>query len=164
MTRRGSLAYYLAAWVIGTFIVAIPIGFGHTTKISELLMTYFFALMFGATDALLFALVLRRIMRWIGTHTMWAWLLTGGCMASVLTLLLAWSGNTAMRLEGLPGPLQRILQSVFTVIWTAPITLQHESPWWLVPIDGAVTAGVLCLVDRAFNPPAEAADAKQSPA
>ena len=51
MTRRGTLAYYLAAWVIGCFVISLLQWIGeavageiHTASI--LLTTYFFSLIF----------------------------------------------------------------------------------------------------------------------
>src|SRR5215469_17925078 len=66
MTRRGSLAYYLAAWVCGCFFMALTIWLGnevHPTvprSVALLLVTYFFSLMFGAVTSLLFGFFLRR--------------------------------------------------------------------------------------------------------
>src|SRR5690242_1231041 len=86
MTRRGTLAYYLAAWVIGCFVAAFLQWTGealageiHTASI--LLTTYFFTLVFGAATILLFAFVLRRGMRMMRTHALWAWLLSGAILS-----------------------------------------------------------------------------------
>ena len=53
MTRQGTLAYYLAAWVIGCFIVSllvwvIAVASGQPPRAAMLLEMYFFALVFGA--------------------------------------------------------------------------------------------------------------------
>ncbi len=94
MTRQGTLAYYLAAWVIGCFIVSllvwvIAVASGQPPRAAMLLEMYFFALVFGAVDALLFAFLLRRIMRWWGTHALWPWLLSGAGVGFALIMLLA---------------------------------------------------------------------------
>src|ERR1700719_2397403 len=88
MTRRGTLAYYLAAWVIGCFVVSFlqwvgeALG-GEIQTASILLTTYFFSLVFGAAAILLFAFLLRRWMRLLGTHAQWAWFVSGGALALV---------------------------------------------------------------------------------
>ena len=53
MTRRGTLAYYLAAWVIGCFVMAFLQWLGEALAgnfqtASILLTKYFFTLIFGA--------------------------------------------------------------------------------------------------------------------
>src|SRR6266566_3570489 len=142
MTRRGTLAYYLAAWVIGCFVVSLLQWIGealageiHTASI--LLTTYFFSLAFGAVAILLFALLLRRSMRLLGTHALWIWFLSGAILS---------------------------LGEIFVaaVLDAADVLAGHN--FWQAPVDGALTAVVLCLVDRAFARPNEAAEPKQSPA
>jgi len=165
MTRRGSLAYYLAAWVIGCFIVSLLVWFGQTRSgaavaAPSLLAIYFLALVFGAVDTLFFAFLLRRVMHWWGTQIVWIWLLTGAGLATALMLSLipvydrifnsgAWNR----------GPLGFLL----AIVLAGPGVIR-DSGMWHAPVEGAATAAVLCLVDRAFNRPAEASDAKQSPA
>jgi hypothetical protein len=48
------------------------------------------------------------------------------------------------------------------VLNAADVLAGHN--FWQAPVDGALTAVVLCLVDRAFARPNEAAEPKQSPA
>src|SRR5579883_1112811 len=79
MTRRGTLAYYLAAWVIGCFIVSLlqwsgDAFAGMIEPASDLLTSYFFSLVFGAAAILLFSFLLRRAMRLARTHNLWIWL------------------------------------------------------------------------------------------
>ena len=164
MTRRGSLAYYLAAWVIGCFIVSLLVWAWGTrgassANVSMLLMLYFVALMYGAVDILLFAFLLRRLMRLWGTHRVWAWMLAGAVLGAALTWLLLWLGDTLSRFSPLSGrgPIAYLLLA----FWTAPNALRLAGTWQ-APIAGAATAVALCLVDRAFNRPAEASDAQQS--
>ena len=170
MTRRGTLAYYLAAWVIGCFVVSVPLSLedssaGPSSRAALFLTTYFFALIFGAADSLLFAFLLRRLMRWLGTHAVWAWLLAGACLALVLALLLVWGGDAVQRLSEIAGPFQEPMEYVLALVWMAPDALRRGGVLWQAPIDGAAGAVVLCLVDRAFNRPEEEPDAtKPSPA
>lgn len=164
MTRQGTLAYYLAAWVIGCFIVSLLVWFiavasGQPPRAAMLLEMYFFALVFGAVDALLFAFVLRRIMRWWGTHALWPWLLAGAGVAFALILLLA-EANTAWINWNAPvnGPIHIVLEALLA----APSALRYGG-LWQVPIEGAAMAAVLCLVDRAFNPAAGVSGAAPAP-
>jgi hypothetical protein len=152
MTRHGTLAYYLAAWVIGCFVVSL-MGFavdavgGQAVRASMLLELYFFALIFGAADILLFALVLRRAMRWWGTHAVWIWLVAGAGLALVLVMLLGEANSLWPRWNSL---LDGVMGFFIIALFSAPDTLRHAG-LWQVPIEGAAIAAVLCLVDRAFN-------------
>jgi hypothetical protein len=156
MTRHGTLAYYLAAWVIGCFIVSLPIfasgtGIGQVLRASMLLETYFFALIFGALDALLFAFLLRRSMRLCGTHALWIWIVAGGALAFVLVFVLGKAADVWNFWESTSfKPDEGVIGSLMALILFAPETLRHAG-LWQVPIDGAEIAVVLCLVDRAFN-------------
>jgi hypothetical protein len=153
MTRRGTLAYYLAAWVIGCFVMAFLKWLGDTLAgnfqaASILLTTYFFSLIFGAIAILLFAFLMRRAMRLVGTHSLWAWCLWGA--------VLAFAEIEA--LIGAQGPLLSILLSIhsgalgavfFAAVLQAAGSLAGRN-LWQAPVGGAITAVVLCLVDRAF--------------
>ena len=60
MTRRGSIAYYLAAWVIGCFIASVGpwmrgMNLANSGLSRNLLFIYFIASIAGAVDVLLFA-------------------------------------------------------------------------------------------------------------
>jgi hypothetical protein len=156
MTRHGTLAYYLAAWVIGCFVVSLPIfasgaGIGQVLRASMLLETYFFALIFGALDALLFAFLLRRSMRLCGTHALWIWVVAGGGLAFVLVLVLGKAFDVWNLWESANfKPDGGVIGSLMALTLFAPDTLRHAG-LWQVPIEGAAIAAVLCLVDRAFN-------------
>jgi hypothetical protein len=163
MTRRGTLAYYLAAWVIGCFIISL---LAWTTAdretspggVATLLIMYFVALTYGAADILLFAFLLRRLMRVARTHTTWIWMLSGAVLAAVLVRVLLWSGDALTNLSPLSGrgPMAYLLLA----FWTAPNALRLAGAWQ-APIGGALTAAVLCMVDRAFNRPEESGAARQ---
>jgi hypothetical protein len=174
MTRHGTLAYYLAAWVIGCPVVALVFWLIESVQTgsaspSALLEICFFALMSGAIDSLLFAFLLRRMMHALGTRNAAAWGLAGAALSFALVFVLAWIfGKLPASLQ--QGPAYFLSAFVFEgpeAIW--------RSGWWQAPIEGAGIAAVLSLVDRAFNriEPAEtgapsgkteAAHAGQSPA
>jgi hypothetical protein len=152
MTRHGTLAYYLAAWVIGCFIVTLMAGVidavaGQPVRASMLLELYFFALIFGAADILLFAFLLRRLMRWRETHAMWVWMLAGAGLGFMLVVLLGEANSVWPHWNSLmDGALGFFLMAIFGT----PDVLRHAGVWQ-APIEGAAIAAILCLVDRAFN-------------
>jgi hypothetical protein len=174
MTRHGTLAYYLAAWVIGCPVAALVFWLIESVRTgsassSALLEICFFALMSGALDSLLFALLLRRVMHGLGTRNVALWSLTGAALSFAMVFALAWIFGK------LPGSLpQGPAYFLSSFVFVGPDAM-WRSGWWQAPIEGAGIAAVLCLVDRAFNrvdtaeigaPPEkpEAAQAGQSPA
>ncbi len=161
MTRRGTLAYYLAAWVIGCFVVSFLqwIGdaiAGDLRPASVLLTTYFFSLVFGAVAVLLFSSLLRLSMRLLGTHNLLAWPLAGGLLALLLIVGFIHAQGALLSLRS--GPLGEILIGI--ALKTADALGGRNL--WQVPVDGAITALVLCLVDRAFAGPNKAVEPKHS--
>jgi hypothetical protein len=168
MTRRGTLAYYLAAWVIGCFVLsamawafAAPQEGVPLAAPARLLILYFLSLAYGAVDILLFAFLLRRAMRLWGTHNIAVWTLAGATIGVALVRLLLWSGDA---LIGASAPSGRgPLSSLLLALWTAPNAMRRAGIWQ-APVGGALIAIVLCLVDRAFNRPAEEVGANTSPA
>jgi hypothetical protein len=163
MTRRGTLAYYLAAWVIGCFVVSFLQWIGEALSgeihpAAILLTTYFFSLAFGAVAILLFAFLLRRSMRLLGTHALWTWFLSGAILSflEIFALIHAQSALLSIR-SGEFG------EFLFAAVLNAADALAGRN-FWQAPVDGSITAVILCLVDRAFARPNEAAEPKHSPA
>jgi hypothetical protein len=164
MTRRGTLAYYLAAWVIGSFVVALLfMAASGTLAASALLLNYFFVLIAGAAGLLFFALFLRLATRLLKTYSLWIWMPLGAGLFSALVFAgaliserqpIAWQ-------SGLPGTLSSMIFRGAEAV--------RQSGFWQAPLDGAATAAVLCLVDRAFakvheTPETTTPKTKQSPA
>ncbi|HZP32915.1 MAG TPA: hypothetical protein VFB23_06075 [Candidatus Acidoferrales bacterium] len=163
MTRRGTLAYYLAAWVIGCFVVAFLQWVGEAMAgeihpASILLTTYFFSLIFGALAILLFAFLLRRTLRLLKSHALSMWLLGGALVAFVEILALIHAQNALLSIRS-----GEFGEFFFGAVLNAADTLSGHN-LWQAPVDGAITAVVLCLVDRAFARSNEAAEPKNSPA
>jgi hypothetical protein len=165
MTRHGTLAYYLAAWVIGGFVVAIPYLFATgPISPSALLMTYFFALIIGLVGLLLFAFLLRLVMRPLDTHILWIWVLVGAAISSALVSVLAIAS------ERRPAALQSGLPLTIASMILGGAEAIRQTGIWQAPVDGAATGLILCLVDRAFartdanpaNPTEPAPETKQS--
>lgn len=168
MTRRGTLAYYLAAWVIGCFVISVIVwAFAPPQEgvplaaPARLLILYFLALAYGAVDILLFAFLLRRAMRLWGTHVIWIWAVAGAVVGTIVMRLLLWSGDALVGVSSASG--RGPLGYMLLAFWTAPNALRRAGAWE-VPVGAAITAVVLCLVDRAFNRPAEEPGAKASAA
>jgi hypothetical protein len=158
MTRRGTLAYYLAAWVIGCFVISLMVWLfapaqegAPLAAPARLLILYFLSLAYGAVDILLFAFLLRRSMRLAKTHNIAIWTVAGAILGAVLVRLLLWSGDALVGVSSLSG--RGSLDYLLLAFWTAPNALRRAGIWQ-APIGGALTAIVLCLVDRAFNRPA----------
>ena len=156
MTRRGSLAYYLAAWVIGCFVVSVgpwlrAMNSAHSGISSNLLFIYFIALVVGAVDLLLYAFVLRVLMRWCNTHELWMWSLAGMSTAYILMRVLTWGARIWSQVPALE---QSGLDIIYRGVFAAPVVSRGLSPW-VVLVDGAVMGVILCLVDRAFSQSAE---------
>jgi hypothetical protein len=165
MTRRGTLAYYLAAWVIGCFVVALLASmFASQNAPAEgparLLVLYFLSLTYGAVDILLFAFLLRRCMRLWGTHNLWLWIAAGALLGAVFIRLLLWAGDTLTGISSLSG--RGAINWLLLAFWAAPNALRLSGVWQ-APAAGAATGTVLCLVDRAFNRPAGQGEAGQAP-
>jgi hypothetical protein len=158
MTRHGTLAYYLAAWIIGCPVVAlffwliasVRAGLANSSTLFEIC---FFALLLGVGDALLFAFLLRRLMHWTGARSIALWTLAGAALLTALIFLFsqAWSR--------LLGSSQGVVSVAVSFLFAGPGAIWTVG-WWQVPIEGAGVSAVLGLIDRAFNPAAgEAAPA-----
>ncbi len=97
MTSRGSLAYYLAAWVCGCFFMALAfwlemqfsrsVSLQGTFQSVSFLGFCFFGLIFGAVPSLLFGWTLRRLMKLFHAEIIWIWIAAGAGLAC----LLIWS-------------------------------------------------------------------------
>jgi uncharacterized membrane protein YvlD (DUF360 family) len=169
MTKRGTLAYYLAAWVIGCFVISVMVWLfapaqegAPQSAPARLLILYFLSLAYGAVDIVLFALLLRRAMRLAKTHHIAIWTIGGAVLAAILARFLLWSGDELVGMSPVAG--NGPLDYLVLAFWTAPNALRRAG-FWQVPVSGALIAAVLCLVDRAFNRDAEEAEpAKPSPA
>ena len=99
MTRRGTLAYYLAAIVVGCFFMVLgvtAIGEGSlrfsTAGLRDVFLLYFLALVYGSFTMLLFAFLLRRAARWLKWERAAVWVLAGAAIAPALVwaLFIVW--------------------------------------------------------------------------
>ena len=149
MTRHGTLAYYLSAWIIGCPTVAlgnwlILVARRESGGSFDLFLFCFFALIFGAADAVVFAFVLRQIMHWTKARSPMIWALAGAALGLVL----------ALTIFSLPADtLELLMKGPGLFVTAAPVVLR-KSGWWQTPIEGAAISAVLSLIDGAFNPAA----------
>ena len=150
MTRHGTLAYYLAAWIIGCPVVAlvywligaVQAGSANSSALFEIC---FFALMAGAADSLLFAFLLRRLMHWAGARQIAIWSLAGAAILLALVFLFALASYKLSESSSSAASVAR------TFFFAGPGSIWNLG-WWQAPIEGAGIGAVLGLVDLAFNP------------
>ncbi len=160
MTRNGSLAYYLAAWICGCFFMAL--GFwvdihwlrgawsqGEFLDVGFLAIC-FFGLILGAVPSLLFAWMLRRLMRVFAIERFRFWIFTGAGLALLLIWLLGSVGHLARD----PRLLPYSALPIWPFLLVGPVSVLEAGIWAAVPV-GAATAGVLFAIHRAFAQNAE---------
>jgi hypothetical protein len=146
MTRRGSLAYYLAAIAVGCFAQTVCLWLYYVFTDHPhpgLLNLYFLSLLTGSFAALMFAFFLRLVLRFTNLQSGWQ----GSLAGAVLSLLLVWgAGSFATTFElAQQGPL-------WMAMLGGPTAVALTSPWLAIPA-GAGTAFVLWRIHRAFAPP-----------
>jgi hypothetical protein len=168
MTRSGSLAYYLAAWICGCFFLALAVWAhaaiaGHSPLAGSnggarnLLTVYFFSLIFGCADSIAGAFVLRRIAIAARFRRAWQWALVGATLAPLEIFALARCGD-AMKWQ--PGS----VPSAWMFFVLAPMIVEREATWLAAPA-GALAAMVLYSIHKAFGPkPADASAAQANAA
>jgi len=155
MTSRGSLAYYLAAWVCGCSFMAL--GFWielHFSRRASLQGTFqdvgflgfcFFGLFLGAVPSLLFAWMLRRLLKLFHAGELWLWIATGAVISFSLLWCLASLGQALRDPRYLPYS----ALPVWPFLVAGPLALAEGSLWITLPV-GAATAAILFAVDRTF--------------
>ena len=153
MTHRGSLTYYLSAWICGGLFVTLagywngsagPVTLSRGLPGAVFLTRYFLVLIFGAFLLLLFGFLLRRVVGWFHLGKLWQWALTGAILVVPVQFAIRWLLHTAHM-----GSLSRFFMLPF---FTAAGELAQYQAWLALPV-AAATSGVLFLVHRAFAHP-----------
>ena len=155
MTRRGSLAYYLASWIIGGFFLtatmyiqerASPegIGIGPSGAGAVILTTYFLVLIYCAFLSVVFAFLLRLIMGWLRAERLWQWMLAGVILAMPMTWGVRWASGVTDA-AGVGGAPRQV--AVFLFLGVRGFAEHH--PFLGLPA-AALTGAVLFLIHRAF--------------
>ena len=159
MTRRGSLIYYLTAWICGCFFMSLAIWihdmWGTAIRGAQmrqafgLMFFYFYGLTFGAFTSLLGAFFLRRIAAGLKCKTPWHWAIFGAIISPALTALLGkWGQQLAV------GDQPGLRLSAFFLFGPR---IAFEAGWWLAIPVGAAIGYLLARVQRAFAQPAPTA-------
>jgi hypothetical protein len=160
MTRRGSLVFYLSAWIVGCFFMSLLVWAKNifaarfdlplSRSAFGLLFFYFYGLVFGALAALIGAFLLRAITAALKSRTPLEWAMVGALLSPVL---VAAFGILGRRVETV-SPLAARLLGLLT--WGPKTVL--DVGWWLALPAGAATAYLLCRIERAFAPEQAAAN------
>jgi hypothetical protein len=159
MTRRGSLIYYLAAWALGCFFMVLAVWCENMILTSSqdlmreategFLTLIVYGYLFGAPTALLFGLLLRRIMLALKCKTSMHWAVAGAILAPLVVVALGLGSRRAAHL--LPSDYVAIL---FPLVGAENVL---RAGWWLTIPAGAATGYYLGRIQRAFAPQPETA-------
>jgi len=152
MTRHGSLAYYLAAWVCGCLFMSSFVWtravIVRSPDVADLgaafsfLIFNFYGLMLGAPTALLAGFLLRRVAGLARYQRSWQWMLLGSALSTAL--IAAFWFLDGINMTGRP-----MASRVVSFFGSGPWIVVN-SGWWLAIPAGAATAWVLFRVQRAF--------------
>lgn len=159
MTRRGGVAYYLCAWVVGCFFFALarlltgaaPAVSGGWSRI--FFSAYFITLAYGWLVMLGFAFLLRRIASALGWQSGAAWAMLGAALSLLLYLAAALLGSDrTAQARWLP-----LLRELFEMppYNGVPLKLGWRTAPLAVLVAGALTSVLLNRVHRAFEPRGE---------
>lgn len=156
MTRRGSLAYYLASWICGGLFLTIAMyireqvspegmGMGPSGAGVAIITTYFLVLVFCAFLSVVFAFLLRLSMGWLRAEKLWQWIVAGVVLSVPMTWGVRWASR-ATDAAGLQGVAREI--AVFLFLGMRGIAEHHA----LLGLPAAgLDAVVLFLIHRAFT-------------
>jgi hypothetical protein len=157
MTRRGSLIYYLAAWALGCFFMVLAVWCQNRILLPSqdllreatagFLALLVYGYLFGAPTALLYGLLLRRIMLALKCQTPMHWSVAGAILAPLLVVALGIGSRRAASL--LPTNDAALL---FPLVGPEAVL---RAGWWLTVPAGAATGYYLGRIERAFAPAAE---------
>lgn len=151
MTRRGSLAYYLAAWICGGTFASVELWIANSEVGSPIfvpgiwgaqLFSFCFAgLILALLPAVLTGFLLRILARAARLRKMWQWAIAGGFVALGTVAVLC-------RLDQNPWPPGGIARAreLFT---SGPASLSAAG-WWMPIAPGALMGIALCRIEAAF--------------
>lgn len=154
MTRRGSIAYYSAAVVCGSFFLAASyygyflwMGASSQQWGRDFLFIYVVTIPLGLLPQLLGAWALRRLALRLPWRSVVVWLLGG---MAIWAALLWGVGQLGIAMEAARVPSQWVNAKVAVMFVLVGPMFVAQQPLWL-PLPAAVaTAWVLFLVHRAF--------------
>ena len=163
MTRRGTLAYYFAAIVVGCLFLVLgvtAIGEGSlrfsSQGMSDFFLLYFLALVYGSFTMFLFAFLLRRAARWLKWERAVVWIIVGAVLAPSVVWALYFIWDKLLSKWALVGP-QVMWWMIFGgAIGVAEFAHSQLAATVSAGAVGAATALVLHRIHRAFEPREEA--------
>lgn len=155
MKGRGTVAYYLAAWICGSTFASIAVwirnqvlgspGLSGSPSGAGFFFLCFVGLVLGFLPALLVALFLRMLMRSCRLSHWVLWAVAGAVVAVALTSVLARIGSDLSA-----GSHNREGQfHILSLLALGPAILAAN--WWMPAIPGALTGMVLSRVESAFS-------------
>jgi hypothetical protein len=158
MTRRGTLAYYFVAIVVGCFFMVLgvtAIGEGSlrfsTAGMRDFFLLYFLALVYGSFTMLLFGFLLRRAAGWLKWERASAWIFAGAVLAPALVWTLFFLWDKLLSKWALVGP-QVMWWMIFGgAIGVAEFAHSQLAATVSAAAVGAATALVLHRIHRAFD-------------
>jgi hypothetical protein len=165
VTRRGSLIYYLTAWIFGCFFMSAAVWIKDVwgaarlssglREASGLLMFYFYGLVFGGIAVLVGAFLLRRIMILWKCKTPLHWAIAAAILAPL------WTGS--LGIWGMQRDAARGAEPGLIYFLIFGPTMVIQAGWWLAIPAGAATGYFLGRVERAFDPTQHAAAGANQP-
>jgi hypothetical protein len=162
LTRRGSLAYYLAAWVCGTLFFVAASSLTKPSLAPSLsspsrgfFLQYFFDLAAGWLAVFLLAFALRRLARAFRWSRALPWVLSGAVLTVLTGLTLALLPTRSLTLA----EWMRFLKELFELGGENGLALRGHRPLAAAAmvLAGMATAYVLFRIERAFQPSPETA-------
>jgi hypothetical protein len=152
MTRTGSLAYYMAAIVCGSFFFTLAqflIGRenhgGPPDWAKAFLFAFFLETIFGLVPQVLGAFLLRRLAKPLRWTEAWHWAVGGAGLFVLVLITLGMIGTAFSRLASGPQ-----LEQIGRFFFGRAMDSIHGGIWQGL-IAGGLTALVLFLVQRAFS-------------
>ncbi len=156
MTRHGTLAYYLAAWVCGCFFMSTAIFLRFTLDphrdvplslhgaVDNFWLFSFVGWIFGFGISLVGGFIMRRLAKALHLRSTQAWMIAGAVLAPAIVLAF---GSVGRALQTSTSKLASAFQYAFGQAGCVIL----DSGWWLAIPVGALAALILFRVDRAFG-------------
>jgi hypothetical protein len=158
LTRRGSLAYYLAAWVCGVFFISLVRVLaqpGHGDFPLVLLMAFFIPAAVAWPALLIFGFLLRRAARIFSVGAAIKWMVIGGALAILF-------GAAFLPLQKMPAISFRSWINIAARLFTLNgLSESSDGYGWTIntvatALAGMATGFVLFRVEKAFSAAPEA--------
>ena len=156
MTRHGTLAYYMVAWVCGCFFMSTAIFLRFTLDphrdvplslhgaVGNFWLFSFVGWIFGVGISLFGGLLLRRLMNGFHLRSAGGWIISGAILAPIVVAAFGYLGRS---LQTSTSKIASAYQFVFGQAGCVIL----DSGWWLAIPVGALAALMLFRVDRAFG-------------